>query len=294
MVVISKEIMQAYNWNQRRMIPAQCLAIPVHSRLLKDACNGVLIDFLKSSGCYRSRQLSQIAGLGNTQIDIQMVQVQQELLRVNGLKLNDDFYKMHLNNLIVSFLLYSSLCYVQTEGANGIDSYYVTKQIAIIDSLKPNIISKDIAKINKDYFADRYKTELSELTEAKHKVITIRPDADGYHLGKGILYSNGKNTLVYPAYMIRGYKQTLLGVLKSKVVRITCLDNNDGDIKFVTSLNADALCRWMRTSHTSQCQPIWKRVEDSYCEANLTLPNFNTPNELITINLLHIKNVEIR
>lgn len=294
MALISKDVNKAYSWLNRGSTIEQVLDIPAHFNLYKIAHKqGILIDFLKSSGCHCSRPLSQIAGLANSPMDIQMAKVQQEILKSLGLNLGDDFYNLHLNNLIVSYLLYSSLCYVQSEGQNGLDSYYVTKQNTILDGLKPFIVSKDIAKLNKGYFDDRYKTELSELTESKHKVITIRPDADGYHLGKGILYSNSKNNAIYPAYVLRGYKKTLLGVLKRRVVRLTCLDSSGRDIRFVTTLNGDALCKWLKVSEVNRCQPIWRQVEVSYCEANLTLPNLNTSNEFITVNLLHVKNVEI-
>lgn len=294
MFPISEKVKRAYGWLNRETTIEQCLDVPAHLNLYHIAHKqGVLIDFLRASGCHCSRSLSQIAGLANTPMDIQIAQVQQELLKGFGLNLGDDFYNLHLNNLIMSYLLYSSLCYVQTEGQNGLDSYYVTKQSTILDGLKPFIVSKDIAKLNKGYFNDRYKTELSELTESKHKVITIRPDADGYHLGKGILYSNSKSTMIYPAYALRGYKKTLLGVLKRRVIRISCLDRSGGDIKFVTTLNGDALCKWLGVSEVNRCQPIWRQVEGSYCEANLTLPNLNTSNEFVTVNLLHIKNVQI-
>ena len=294
MFPISEKVKRAYSWLDSGTTIEQCLDIPVHLNLYNLAHKqGILIDFLKSSGCHCSRPLSQISGLANTPMDIQIALVQQELLKSFGLPLSHDFYNLHLNNLIMSYLLYSSLCYVQSEGQNGLDSYYVTKQIAIIEGLKPFINSKDIEKLNKGYFDDRYKTELSELTESKHKVITIRPDADGYHLGKGILYSNSKNNAIYPAYVLRGYKKTLLGVLKRRVIRLTCLDSSGRDIRFVTTLNGDAICSWLQISDMNQCQPIWRQVENSYCEANLTLPNLNTSNEFITINLLHIKNVQI-
>lgn len=294
MALISKDVNKAYSWLNRGSTIEQVLDIPAHFNLYKIAHKqGVLIDFLKPSGCHCSRPLSQIAGLANTPMDIQMAQVQQELLKSFGLPLSHDFYNMHLNNLIMSYLLYSSVCYVQSEGVNGLDSYYVTKQIAIIEGLKPFINSKDIAKLNKGYFNDRYKTELSELTESKHKVILLRADADGYHLSKNTLYSNSKNTLIYPAYALRGYKKTLLGVLKRRVIRLTCLDSSGRDIKFVTTLNGDAICSWLQISDMNQCQPIWRQVEGAYCEANLTLPNLDTKNEFVTINLLHIKNVQI-
>ena len=294
MALISKDVNKAYSWLNRGSTIEQVLDIPAHFNLYKIAHKqGVLIDFLKPSGCHCSRPLSQIAGLANTPMDIQMAQVQQELLKSFGLPLSHDFYNMHLNNLIMSYLLYSSVCYVQSEGVNGLDSYYVTKQIAIIEGLKPFINSKDIAKLNKGYFNDRYKTELSELTESKHKVILLRADADGYHLSKNTLYSNSKNTLIYPAYALRGYKKTLLGVLKRRVIRLTCLDSSGRDIKFVTTLNGDAICSWLQISDMNQCQPIWRQVEGAYCEANLTLPNLDTKNEFVTINLLQIKNVQI-
>lgn len=294
MALISKDVMQAYSWLNRCSTIEQVLDIPAHFNLYKIAHKqGILIDFLKSSGCHCSRPLSQIAGLANSPMDIQMAKVQQEILKSLGLNLGDDFYNLHLNNLIVSYLLYSSLCYVQSEGQNGLDSYYVTKQNTILDGLKPFIVSKDIAKLNKGYFDDRYKTELSELTESKHKVIVLRADADGYHLSKNTLYSNSKNTMIYPAYALRGYKKTLLGVLKRRVLRLTCLDSSGGDIKFVTTLNGDALCKWLGVFEVNRCQPIWRQVEGSYCEANLTLPNLDTKNEFVTINLLHIKNVQI-
>lgn len=294
MALISKDVNKAYSWLNRGSTIEQVLDIPAHFNLYKIAHKqGVLIDFLRPSGCHCSRPLSQIAGLANSPMDIQMAQVQQELLKSFGLPLSHDFYNMHLNNLIMSYLLYSSVCYVQSEGVNGLDSYYVTKQVAIIEGLKPFINSKDIEKLNKGYFDDRYKTELSELTESKHKVITIRPDADGYHLGKGILYSNSKNNAIYPAYVLRGYKKTLLGVLKRRVIRLTCLDSSGRDIRFVTTLNGDAICSWLQISDMNQCQPIWRQVEGAYCEANLTLPNLDTKNEFVTINLLHIKNVQI-
>lgn len=294
MFPISEKVKRGYSWLNRGTTIEQCLDIPAHFNLYKIAHKqGVLIDFLKPSGCHCSRPLSQISGVANSPINIEMAQVQQEILKSLGLNLGDDFYNLHLNNLIVSYLLYSSLCYVQSGGQNGLDSYYVTKQVGIIEGLKPFINSKDIKKLNKGYFNDRYKTELSELTESKHKVITIRPDADGYHLSKNTLYSNSKNTLIYPAYALGGYKKTLLGVLKRRVIRITCLDSSGGDIKFVTTLNGDALCKWLKVSEVNRCQPIWRQVEGSYCEANLTLPNLDTRNEFITINLLHIKNVQI-
>ena len=294
MFPISEKVKRAYGWLNRGSTIEQCLDVPAHLNLYHIAHKqGVLIDFLKPSGCHCSRPLSQIAGLANTPMDIQIAQVQQEILQSFGLPLSHDFYNLHLNNLLVSYLLYSSLCYVQSEGENGLDSYYVTKQSTILDGLKPFIVSKDIAKLNKGYFDDRYKTTLSELTESKHKVITIRPDADGYHIGKGIFYSNSRNNAIYPAYVLRGYKKNLLGVLKRRVIRITCLDSSGGDIKFVTTLNGDALCKWLGVSEVNRCQPIWRQVEGSYCEANLTLPNLNTSNEFITINLLHIKNVQI-
>lgn len=294
MFPISEKVKRAYSWLNRGLTIEQCLDVPAHFNLYKIAHKqGVLIDFFKPSGCHCSRPLSQIAGLANTPMDIQIAQVQQELLKGFGLNLSADFYNLHLNNLIMSYLLYSSVCYVQTEGQNGLDSYYVTKQSTILGGLKPFIVSKDIAKLNKGYFNDRYKTELSELTESKHKVITIRPDADGYHLSKNILYSNSKSTMIYPVYALRGYKKTLLGVLKRRVIRISCLDSSGGDIKFVTTLNGDAICSWLQISDMNQCQPIWRQVEGSYCEANLTLPNLNTSNEFITVNLLHVKNVEI-
>lgn len=294
MFPISEKVKRAYSWLHRGSTIEQVLDIPAHLNLYKIAHKqGVLIDFLRASGCHCSRLLSQIEGVANSPINIEMAQVQQEILKGFGLPLSHDFYNLHLNNLIMSYLLYSSLCYVQSEGQNGLDSYYVTKQIAIIEGLKPFINSKDIEKLNKGYFDDRYKTELSELTESKHKVITIRPDADGYHLGKGILYSNSKNNAIYPAYVLRGYKKTLLGVLKRRVVRLTCLDSSGRDIRFVTTLNGDALCKWLGVFEVNRCQPIWRQVEGSYCEANLTLPNLDTKNEFVTINLLHIKNVQI-
>lgn len=294
MALISKDVMQAYSWLNRCSTIEQVLDIPAHFNLYKITHKqGVLIDFFKPSGCHCSRPLSQISGLANTPMDIQMAKVQQEILKSFGLPLSHDFYNLHLNNLLVNYLLYSSLCYVQSEGIDGLDSYYVTKQSTILDALKPFIVSKDIAKLNKGYFDDRYKTELSELTESKHKVIVLRADADGYHLSKNTLYSNSKNTMIYPAYALRGYKKTLLGVLKCRVIRLTCLDSSGGDIKFVTTLNGDALCKWLGISQLSQCQPIWQQVEGAYCEANLTLPNLDTKNEFVTINLLHIKNVQI-
>ncbi|MFR2839393.1 MAG: hypothetical protein ACLTBU_09890 [Zhenhengia sp.] len=294
MFPISEKVKRAYSWLHRGTTVEQVLDIPAHLNLYHIAHkNGLLIDFLRPSGCHCSRPLSQISGLANTPMDIQIAQVQQELLKGFGLNLGDDFYNLHLNNLLVNYLLYSSLCYVQTEGQNGLDSYYVTKQVAIIEGLKPFINSKDIAKLNKGYFNDRYGTELSELTESKHKVIVLRPDADGYHLGKGIFYSNSRNNAIYPAYVLRGYKKALLGVLKRRVIRISCLDSLGGDIKFVTTLNGDALCKWLGVSEVNRCQPIWRQVEGSYCEANLTLPNLDVRNEFITINLLHIKNVQI-
>lgn len=294
MFPISEKVKRAYGWLNRETTIKQCLDVPAHLNLYNIAHKqGVLIDFLKPSGCHCSRPLSQISGLGNSPMNIEMAQVQQEILKGFGLPLSGDFYNLHLNNLIMSYLLYSSICYVQTEGQNGLDSYYVTKQVAIIEGLKPFINSKDIEKLNKGYFDDRYKTTLSELTESKHKVIVLRADGDGYHLSKNTLYSNSKNTLIYPAYALRGYKKTLLGVLKRRVIRLTCLDSSGRDIKFVTTLNGDALCKWLGISQLSQCQPIWRQVEGAYCEANLTLPNLNTSNEFINVNLLHIKNVQI-
>ena len=294
MFPISEKVKRAYGWLNRETTIEQCLDVPAHLNLYNIAHkNGLLIDFVRQSGCHCSRLLSQIAGLSNSPMNIEMAQVQQEILKSFGLPLSHDFYNLHLNNLIVSYLLYSSLCYVQSEGQNGLDSYYVTKQIAIIEGLKPFMNSKDIEKLNKGYFDDRYKTELSELTESKHKVITIRPDANGYHLGKGIFYSNSRNNAIYPAYVLRGYKKALLGVLKRRVIRISCLDSSGGDIRFVTTLNGDAICSWLQISDMNQCQRIWHQVEGSYCEANLTLPNLDTRNEFVTINLLHIFNVQI-
>ena len=294
MVQVSQKVKEAYNWVNKMATPEQCLDVPAHFNLYKISNkSGLLIDFIRASGCHCSRQLSQMSGVEKAPISIEMAKVQQEILQDFGVPVGDDFYNLHLNNLIVSYLLYTSLVYVQSEGSNGLDSYYVTKQRVVLDSLKPFINAKDIAKLNKGYFDDRYKTELSELTESKHKVITLRPDADGYHLGKNILYSNSKNLMMYPVYVIRGYKKAFIGVLKRRVIRVTSLDSLGGDIKFVTTLNGDALCQWLGVSEMNQCQPIWRQVERSYCMANLTLPNLSTANEFITVNLLHIKNVEI-
>lgn len=209
------------DWRGVQVVPATCCNTGLHRMLYTLSRKGWMTNCVREIDSFRCNNLSDIRFDTNRPWTTAIAEAQQLFLKDEGIALQGDFYTGHMSAMIASYLLSSCLCFVQVESTEGLQSYYATKQRGIMDFVKGSIIPADISKINGVYFQEQYTTSLDELIKAKFKVITLKQDADGLHLGKGTLYTNSSNCFIYPLYMVRSYKDTLLGVLKNNVVRIT-------------------------------------------------------------------------
>lgn len=274
-----------YDWTGRTILPYLCSDVLVHRYLYNISDTGRLIE-LESTETFSSTYIGNLHGAKGGPLSTELAYVEQKILESCNIPLVPDAYRIHMNNLVVNHMLYSSLCYVQKIDRQGkITGFFATKQKAVVEKLRPNIHKDYVSKLNTDYFSEQYETKLSEIVDGKHSVIAFKLDMGGFILSKRKLQSSSKNIRITPMYILDNYSNIVIRFLKNHVVSITFVDGKE-TFKLKTSLKANILSKYLGIKDKSRIKVVQNRV-DPMNMANIIIPNLETK-KFVTVNLFQV------
>ncbi|MEC1718736.1 hypothetical protein [Schinkia azotoformans] len=277
---------QYFQYSFRPIVPALCSDNQFHQDMYERSAKGLLTSFGNESlPTFRSVHISEIVTESGT-LDEGVAFFNAEELRQMGLPLPLGFEKKYKDSLIPSYILNSSLCYVETTNRNGKTSFFATKNLGVIHAL-----TNDLAETEKrkkvDQFIEQLSTSHFELTSGIFEALKLVNDNGGLKLQKCRINSRKEGTVIIPMYIIGNYIDRVIRFLGSHRVVMTYLVEGE-EYPLVTSLREDILAKWINTNNAYQVKKIQDSWQNPFVFNELILPDLTRSNEFVTVQVLDI------
>lgn len=261
-----------------------------HDMYNRGAKDGFLITYAdQPQQTFRSVDMSEMVTECGKLID-GLALYSAEELRQSGLPLPKGVEHQFKGSLINSYILNSSLAYIETIGKNGKSSFYATKHLGVVQAL-----SNDLAETEKrkkmDSFYEQFTTTFTQLSSNIFEVIKLENDRGGLKLSKHRVNFNAKGTVIMPLYSIGNYIDKLIALIGNHRVMITYLKDNT-EYKLVTSLRSDAIAKWLKTNSPNAIHKVQGSWQNPFAFGEVILPNLMVSDQYVTIQVLDITSIQ--
>lgn len=276
----------------RPITPALFAQNGIHVDLYKRGqSQGVLINYFGSADTFRAIDISEIRLDNGHDLDYAIAYASMQELNATGLQLAPDTFKRKKDSLITSYLMNSSLCYVEVVTRYGIrKTFFATKNYEIIAALADRLAPGEKIKRVRDFQA-QLNPSVPEILSGYFDAISLTPDIGGLKIGKVKININNKHTFISTMYSIGNWNDSIIEFLSNHKVRITYLEDAEVKVLF-TSLVPRLTAEWLGTHHKAAVQKVLAESQDNYCLGNIILPDYRKRGEFVTVPILNITNIQ--
>lgn len=249
-------------------------------------------DYLGYTNSFRCSSLDNIF-IGKITLDKYLAHYSAIELRNLGLQLPLNFESNHKRELIASYLLNSSLCWIYSTNSKKEDKmFFVTKSAAIFTKTSkyfaPTEVKKKISK-----YANQLTTTYQELSSGQFNVVTFTNDKDGFRIGTAkINIMDTKNVYLNTMYSIDILLGFILRYLRQHTVLLSY--NENGSLKTIlTSLRETDISKWLGTRNKEKITEVIDGAQNLFLFGDLILPLLNEKEcKFININLISIRSIK--
>lgn len=280
-----------YGYINRPITPALTAHNGCHQDLYqKGVSQRVLINYLKPTDTFRSVSISDIVtDRGRMDRDISYASMHQ--LVDLGLQLPPDSFNRLSVPLITSYLLNSSLCYVESLTRDGRrKTYFTTKNYSVVNALADKLVlGENISKL-KGYQA-QLNTSVTEVYDGTFDAVILAPEVDGLKISKGKINSNNKTTFISTMYSVGNWNDSIIRYLARTKVKIFYWEDGEQKV-LLTSLLPQMIASWLGTNNKAAVLKVIEETQDAYCLGNIILPDFNHRGEFVTVPIINISSIQ--
>jgi hypothetical protein len=278
-----------YGYLDAPIAPAYCSSNGLHNDLHKKGVQrGIMISFTEPLKTFRSVNIRELSA-DNSTLDLILAEYNTMELRRAGLDLPINFAKSKKTELIASYILNSSLCWVSTTTKNGSKSFFATKNPFIFSSLSSLFAESEYRKKTCG-FAEQFTTTFSEITTGKFQIISLIFDNGGFRIGKATINCKSEDTTIVPMYVIGNYIDSICNYLSNNKVIITYTEDSK-EKSFVTTLNPIIIQQWTKSKDINIVNSIIDKSQNPFIYGQLILPNLYKFKDFVTLHVLSITSI---
>jgi hypothetical protein len=142
-------------------------------------------------------------------------------LGMAGLNIPSGSVRRIHSQLISSYMLNGSLCYVEEKRGAGIERFFATKNASLLKAFSPLLAAKDKKK-SLNSFDEQFMNTHHELETGIFRVVKLVPNIDGFHMSKHRINTN-KNGFIIPRYAVVNFSNTIAKYLQRHKVKLISL-----------------------------------------------------------------------
>lgn len=213
---------------------------------------------------------------------------QAVFLAKSGLVLSTGFIGNHLEFLVSSYCLNTSLCVVEYTSGGQWEYSFVTKSPAVLREHEFQMLSAHRQKWYNS-FSDRFLTSIKEL-EGSFSTVSIFSVEGGVSLAKKTIKADSARYLL-PYYVVENYSRGLRRVLNRRKVRLTFRGPDGLYPPLVTSLAAEIVAHWLGIS-LAEAEVAKQAEYYAPFSGYIALPDLMHPGQFVSVPVLHIEKLE--
>ncbi|ETT56798.1 hypothetical protein C162_00260 [Paenibacillus sp. FSL R7-269] len=260
----------------------------LHDHLAQRSLRGRLLNF-RNTPCttFKVLDVAKIKA-GNMSLKGAIALHSAALLREMGLPLPIGIERQYAQSLVDSYLLNSSLCYVETIRKGQKESYFATKSSAVYKAMLPELVK---TRRYVDY-TPQFTPTHEELKTGNFNVMKMALDYGGFHVSQQRLRAQQNGTIIIPMYAIAHYIDYLISLMHSGAVEVEFMENGVAR-RLLTSLHCDVLAQaWgLDNAAVEKVQGSW---QNAFHFGELILPVLKRPGKFATVQVYDILNIKNR